>query len=249
MMTALWSSLPLLLLQADTLGADSLQAQAPGTGAQTLSLLEILSRGGWVMIPIALLSLLTIYLFVERMLTLRSAQADPEELTARIRDYVEAGDIEGAIAHCNADDSPIGRILRHGLERLGRPISEIQDAVQAAGKHEAFELEKRTNILASIAGIAPMLGFFGTVTGMIKAFQQIENLQGNVNPSVLAEGIWEALLTTAFGLAVGILAYFAYNFLLSRINRRINDMERSATDFIDLLQEPVSEDVAEERSY
>ena len=249
MMTVLWSSLPLLLMQADTLGADSLQAQAPGTGAQTLSLLEILSRGGWVMIPIALLSLLTIYLFVERMLTLRSAQADPEELTARIRDYVEAGDIEGAITHCNADDSPIGRILRHGLERLGRPISEIQDAVQAAGKHEAFELEKRTNILASIAGIAPMLGFFGTVTGMIKAFQQIENLQGNVNPSVLAEGIWEALLTTAFGLAVGILAYFAYNFLLSRINRRINDMERSATDFIDLLQEPVSEDVAEERSY
>lgn len=250
MMTVLWSSsLSLLLMQADTLGADTLQAPAPETGAQTLSLLEILSRGGWVMIPIALLSLLTIYLFVERMLTLRSAQADPEELTARIRDYVEAGDIKGAIAHCSADDSPIGRILRHGLERLGRPISEIQDAVQAAGKHEAFELEKRTNILASIAGIAPMLGFFGTVTGMIKAFQQIENLQGNVNPSVLAEGIWEALLTTAFGLAVGILAYFAYNFLLSRINRRINDMERSATDFIDLLQEPVSEDVAEERSY
>lgn len=250
MSTTIWLLPALLLQQLDTLGADTLQAQGQGAAAESMSLLDILARGGWVMIPIALLSLLTIYLFVERLLTLREAKADPEELTRRIRNYVENGNIDGAINHCIADDSPIGRILKHGLERLGRPISEIQDAVQSAGKHEAFELEKRTNILASIAGIAPMLGFFGTVTGMIKAFQQIENLQGNVNPSVLAEGIWEALLTTAFGLAVGILAYFAYNYLLSRIKRRINDMERSATDFIDLLQEPVSsEHVADERSY
>jgi biopolymer transport protein ExbB len=136
--------------------------------------------------------------------------------------------------------------LKQGLERLGRPISEIQDAVQAAGKHETFDLEKRTNLLASIAGIAPMLGFFGTVVGMIRAFQQIQNLQGNVNPSVLAGGIWEALITTATGLLVGILALFSYNFLMGRIRRISNAMERSATDFIDLLQEPVSPDKTEE---
>jgi biopolymer transport protein ExbB len=225
------------LLQVDTTAAaaDSLQAAA----AEGSSFLDLLLLGGWVMIPLVLLSVLTIYLFIERMITIREAGSDPEAITDRIRDYVRNGDVEGAITYCERKDVPITRILKQGLERLGRPISEIQDAVQAAGKHETFELEKRTNLLASISGIAPMLGFFGTVVGMIRAFQEIQNLQGNVNPSVLAGGIWEALITTAAGLLVGILALFAYNFLLERIRRLTNDMERSATDFIDLLQEPV----------
>ena len=216
--------------------ADSLQAAS----SQSMSLLDILFLGGWVMIPLVLLSILTLYLFVERLVTIRRAQSDPEVITDRIRQFVRTGDVDAAIAYCEDQNVPITRILRKGLERLGRPISEIQDAVQAAGKHETFELEKRTNLLASIAGIGPMLGFFGTVIGMIRAFMRIQDLQGNVNPSVLAGGIWEALITTAGGLLVGILALFAYNFLLSRIHRLTNDMERSATDFIDLLQEPVS---------
>jgi biopolymer transport protein ExbB len=226
-----------LLLQVDTTtaAADSLQAAS----AEGSSLLDLLLLGGWVMVPLVLLSVLTIYLFIERIITIRQAGANPEAITERVRDYVRNGDVEGAISYCEQKDVPITRILKQGLERLGRPISEIQDAVQAAGKHETFELEKRTNLLASIAGIAPMLGFFGTVVGMIRAFQEIQNLQGNVNPSVLAGGIWEALITTAAGLLVGILALFAYNFLLERIRRLTNDMERSATDFIDLLQEPV----------
>lgn len=206
--------------------------------AQSTSLLETLARGGWVMLFIALLSLGALFLFVERILTIRRAKKDPALVTDRIRDYVQAGDIEGALSYCDAEDTPSTRVLRQGLERLGRPISEIQDAVQAAGKHEAFELEKRTGLLATIAAIAPMLGFLGTVTGMIKAFQEVQRLQGNVNPSVLAGGIWEALLTTAAGLFVGILALAGYNFLLERINRLVNDMEQSATHFIDLLQEP-----------
>lgn len=222
----------------DTLAlpADTMQAAA---SPQATSFLDMLLMGGWVMIPIALLSVLALYLFVERLLTIQRARSNPSVVTDRIRDYVQAGDIRGAIAYCETKDKPITRILKRGLERLGRPIAEIQDAVQAAGKYEAFELEKRMDLLANISGIAPMLGFFGTVTGMIEAFQQIQQLQGNVNPSVLAGGIWEALITTAAGLLVGILAFFAYNFLLARINRIINDMERSATDFIDLLQEPV----------
>ncbi|BBM69836.1 MotA/TolQ/ExbB proton channel family protein [Rhodothermus marinus] len=227
----------MVLLQAVSLPTDTLSAMAPP--ATSMSLLDILVQGGWIMIPIGLLSLLTIYLIVERLITVQRAKIDPRQIMDRVRDYVEAGDIRGALAYCEAQDKPITRILRRGLERLGRPISEIRDAVEAAGKYEAFELEKRMDILASIAGIAPMLGFLGTVTGMIEAFQQIQNLQGNVNPSVLAGGIWEALLTTAFGLVVGILALFGHNFLLTRINRLVNDMERSATDFIDLLQEPV----------
>jgi biopolymer transport protein ExbB len=226
----------MLLQQVDSAAADTAQAAA----AQGTSLLDVLVLGGWVMVPLVLLSILTIYLLVERLITIRQASSNPEAITDRVRDYVRNGDVEGAITYCQKKDVPITRILKQGLERLGRPISEIQDAVQAAGKHETYELEKRTNLLASIAGIAPMLGFFGTVVGMIKAFQEIQNLQGNVNPSVLAGGIWEALVTTAAGLLVGIFALFAYNFLIGRIRRLTNDMERSATDFIDLLQEPVS---------
>ncbi|WP_456427943.1 MotA/TolQ/ExbB proton channel family protein [Rhodocaloribacter sp.] len=225
----------LLLQEAGTLAQDSTQA-ASATGTTTI--LDTLMLGGWILIPIILLSFLAIYIFVERLLTLRRAVTDPAEITERIREYVRAGNIHGAQAFCDAQDKPITRILKHGLERLGRPIAEIRDAVNATGKHEAFELEKRTDLLASIAGIAPMLGFLGTVTGMIRAFQQIQNLQGNVNPSVLAGGIWEALISTAAGLIVGILAFFFYNYLLTRINRLVNDMERSATDFIDLLQTP-----------
>ncbi len=191
------------------------------------------------MIPLALLSFLMFYLFIERLNTLRNAQTDPRYITERTKRYIQEGNIEGAIGFCEAEDNAVARILKRGLERLGRPIAEIQDAVQAAGKYEAFELEKRTDILANIASIAPMLGFLGTVIGMIEAFQEIQSLQGNVNPSVLAGGIWEALITTATGLLVGIIAVFFYNFLIGRINRIINDMERSATDFIDLLQEPV----------
>ena len=231
-------SYSLMLLQSQSV-ADSAQAAA-SQSAQATSVLDVLILGGWVMIPLLLLSVLTLYLFIERMVTIRQAASNPEAITDRVRDFVRNGDVDGAIAYCERKDVPITRILKQGLERLGRPISEIQDAVQAAGKHETFELEQRTNLLASVAGIAPMLGFFGTVLGMIRAFQEIQNLQGNVNPSVLAGGIWEALVTTATGLLVGILALFAYNFLIGRIRRITNDMERSATDFIDLLQEPVS---------
>ena len=208
--------------------------------AESASQLDIILQAGWIMIPIFLLSLLTIYLLVERLMTLRRSASDKNEVMGKVRDYVNAGNIGGARAYCETQQKPLTRIIMHGLERLGRPISEIQDAVNAAGKHEAFELERRMDLLASIAGIAPMLGFLGTVTGMIKAFQQIQNLQGNVNPSVLAGGIWEALVSTAAGLIVGILAFFFYNFLLSKISRQVNDMEQSATEFIDLLQTPAA---------
>ncbi|MFB6279406.1 MAG: MotA/TolQ/ExbB proton channel family protein [Salinibacter sp.] len=242
MLSALLTVPTLLPEQVDTTAVDTSQAAS----GQAASMLDILVLGGWVMIPLVLLSVLTVYLLIERLITIRQASSNPEVITERVREYVRNGNVQSAIQYCDDKDVPITRILKKGLERLGRPISEIQDAVQAAGKHETFDLEKRTNLLASIAGIAPMLGFFGTVVGMIKAFQQIQDLQGNVNPSVLAGGIWEALITTAAGLLVGILALFSYNYLMGRIRRISNDMERSATDFIDLLQEPVSPDRKEE---
>lgn len=205
---------------------------------ETISWLGTFMDSGYVMIPIVILSFVAIAIFIERLMTLRKSKTDPDLVTERIRDYVQAGDIVGARSYCSDQFSPITRILKHGLERLGRPIAEIQEAVHAAGKHEAFELGKRVDLLATIAAVAPMLGFLGTVTGMIKAFREIQSLQGNVNPSVLAGGIWEALLSTAAGLVVGILAIFLYNFLIGKINRAVHDMETSATDFIDLLQEP-----------
>jgi biopolymer transport protein ExbB len=223
-------------LPADTLGPSvALPAETADT---SLSLLDILVKGGWVMIPIAVLSLLTVYLFVERWMVLRRTKTDPHRFMETVAEYVRSGDVSGAVGYCKAHETPIARILQRGLERLGRPIAEIREAVQAAGKHETYELEKRTDLLASAAAIAPLLGFLGTVLGMISAFQQIQALEGNVNPSVLASGIWEALVTTAAGLAVGILALFAYNFLLNRISRSVNEMERVATEFIDLLQTP-----------
>lgn len=231
---------PLLSLPQDAsaIFADSLTVNLPQAAAEAPTLLETFMKSGYVTIPIVLLSFVAIYLFVERLLTLRRAKTDPNLVTERIRDYVQSGNIVGARGYCTDQNTPITRILKHGLERLGRPIAEIQEAVHSAGKYEAFELEKRIDLLATIAGVAPMLGFLGTVTGMIRAFQEIQNLEGNVNPSVLAGGIWEALLSTAAGLVVGIIAIFFYNLLTGRINRAVHDMERSATDFIDLLQEP-----------
>ncbi len=227
-----------ILLQA--VAADTLVA-APAPAAEPLSMLDILMRGGWVMLPIALLSVLAVYLFVERLLVLKRARMDPQHFMQQVSGYVRSGDISGAVGFCRAHDTPIARILQRGLERLGRPIGEIQDAVQAAGRHETYDLEKRTDLLASIAAIAPMLGFLGTVIGMIRAFQQVQVLEGAANPAALASGIWEALVTTAFGLAVGIIALFAYNFLLNRIARAVNGMERAATEFIDLLQSPAEQ--------
>lgn len=228
--------MPLYLLQSIGLAADTLVAAPPP--AESLSLLDILMRGGWVMLPIALLSVLSIYLFVERLLVLKRAKTDPQRFMQHVGNYVRTGDISGAVGYCQAHDTPIARILQRGLERLGRPIKEIQDAVQSAGRHETYDLEKRTDLLASAAAIAPMLGFLGTVIGMIRAFQQVQALQGAANPAVLASGIWEALVTTAFGLAVGIIALFFYNFLHNRIARAVNGMERAASEFIDLLQSP-----------
>lgn len=235
----------LFKFQEVSLPPDSLASLAENAPSQ----LDIILQGGWTMYPIGLLSILTVYLLVERLIVLRKADSDRGEIMGRIREYVRAGNTHGAQAYCEAQDKPLTRILKHGLDRLGRPISEIQDAINASGKHEGFQLEKRMDLLASVAGVAPMLGFLGTVTGMIEAFQQIQSFQGNVDPSVLAGGIWEALVSTAGGMTVGILAFFFYNFLLSKINFLVNDMEQSATEFIDMLQAPVDDAGSQNNSY
>lgn len=243
--------LPLALQTAlqDTAGAvDTLAAAAPPPADPTLGEsfmggLQLLFLGGWSMIPIVLLSILMVAIVWERVRALRRAQGDPDTLTRTVEDYVRSRDLAGALAYCRAQNTPASRIVMRGLERLdhGRNIAEIKEAVGEAGRRETYDLEKRMDLLASIAAIAPMLGFLGTVTGMIGAFRQIQRYEGLVNPSLLAGGIWEALVTTAAGLAVGLLALFAYNLLVSRIARLVNGLERASSDFIDLLQTPSPE--------
>lgn len=229
MMTLLWFQLD--STQVDSLNDLSLQAE-------TITFFELLLEGGFLMIPIFVLFAITIYVIAERWSALSRTNVNIDSFLNHIESLLKSGKPQDAIAYCDDHEKPIARILKAGIKRLGRPIRDIEDAIDNAGKKEIFFLEKRMNWLATIAGVAPLIGFTGTVTGMIEAFIDIQNLQGNVNPSVLAGGIWEALITTAAGLIVGLIAYGFYNFLLGKINRTIFELENASADFIDLLQSP-----------
>ncbi len=204
----------------------------------SMSFFEILSQGGLLMIPLFILSVLAIYVISERWRTLENSKMDINQMLNNIETLLKSGSQNRAIQYCEEFDKPLARILKSGIRKLGRPILDIENTIKNAGKKEIFNLEKRMNWLATIAGVAPLIGFTGTVTGMIRAFMDIQSLQGNVNPSVLAGGIWEALITTATGLIVGIIAYGFYNYLQGKVNRMIFELENASADFIDLLQAP-----------
>jgi biopolymer transport protein ExbB len=226
----------LLLLQAQPAEEDSLIEMLQDDSS--MSFFEILSQGGLLMIPLFILSVLAIYVISERWRTLENSRMDINQMLNNIETLLKSGSQHRAIQYCEEFDKPLARILKAGIRKLGRPILDIENTIKNAGKKEIFNLEKRMNWLATIAGVAPLIGFTGTVTGMIRAFMDIQSLQGNVNPSVLAGGIWEALITTAAGLIVGIIAYGFYNYLLGKVNRMIFELENASADFIDLLQTP-----------
>ncbi|MEN9838823.1 MAG: hypothetical protein RL177_302 [Bacteroidota bacterium] len=201
-------------------------------------LFSILVEGGWLMIPITLLSFVAIYVIAERWRSLNAMQVDEKRFLTMVEDLLRQGNTNAAVQYCDEMDKPMSRIMKQGIIRLGRPLIDVEEAIKNAGRKETYLMEKRMDWLATIAGVAPLLGFLGTVTGMIDAFMQIQGLQGNVNPSVLAGGIWEALITTAWGLMVGIVAFGAYNYLLAKINRLVFQLEMASTDFVELLQKP-----------
>ncbi len=205
---------------------------------ETLSVLELLTKGGWVMIPLALLSFLAIYIFIERWLTIRKAAKHPGEFMDKIRTLVLDGKVEEAIRVCHKTDNPVGRMIEKGLQRLGNPLKNIEASIENVGKIEIYNLEKNLPVIATISGAAPMLGFFGTVTGMIQAFIAIAQEEGSVSPKLLSSGIYEAMITTATGLLIGIIAYIGYNYLISQVSKVIHKMEYNSIEFIDLLQEP-----------
>ena len=228
----------LLLLQAQ--GDLTLDPAEPAP-VKTESLLDVLLESGTLtMIIVGILLLLFViglYIFVDRYLTINAAGSDDEGFMERIRGEISSGQMANARALCTTTDSPVARMVDKGLQRIGRPLRDIDAAIENIGNLEIFRLERGLSTLASIAGAAPMIGFFGTVTGMINAFYEMSNAQ-NITPDVLAGGIYSALLTTAAGLFIGILAFVGYNLLVAKVERVVYKMERSTTEFMDLLQEP-----------
>jgi len=183
------------------------------------------------------LSFIGLYIFIERYLSIKKAAQVDEGFMNNIRANVSSGSIAAAKALCQNTDSPVARMVEKGLQRIGKPLRDIDTAIENVGNLELFKLEKNLSTLATIAGAAPMLGFFGTVTGMISAFYEMSTAE-NVTPTVLAGGIYQALLTTAVGLFIGILAYLGYNILVANVEKVVFKMERSTVEFMDLLQEP-----------
>lgn len=205
------------------------------------SLLEVLISGGWPMIFLAALLILAIFIAIERWLTIRKADTDSGELMKQVRKYVLAGNLEAAKGLAQSTDDAFARMIYKGISRLGSAsLKDIEGSIENVGKLEVYRLERRLSILATVAGAAPMIGFFGTVLGMIKAFNAIVIKEGNANPVDLADGIAEAMVTTASGLVVGIIAFLAYNTLVAMVNKVVFKLELTSTDFIDLLQEPAS---------
>lgn len=207
-------------------------------GEAAVSVMDLAIKGGPLMIPIALSSLVAVYIFVERIMVLSKAGRSPESLMDRVRDMVSRGDVSGARVLCGQFDTPVARLLEKGLSRIGSPLKTIEASIENSARIELYRLEKNLPVLATISGAAPMMGFLGTVMGMVQAFISIAQEEGTISPKLLSNGIYEAMVTTVAGLIVGIIAYLSYNYLVSRVSKLVHHMEYSSIEFIDLLQEP-----------
>lgn len=206
------------------------------TGSQ-IGLLDLLVKGGYMMIPLYLLFVLAIFIFVERLMILKKASKTPKGLMDQVKMMVQGGNIQQAKMICQGEETPVAHMLTKGLERIGSPLKNIEVAIENVGKIEIYKLEKNLGLLATVSGAAPMIGFLGTVTGMIQAFISVAQEEGMVSPKLLSTGIYEAMITTATGLVVGILAYLGYNYLVSKVSKLVHNMEYTSIEFIDLLQE------------
>lgn len=202
-----------------------------------MNLIEMFLKGGLVMWPILACSIIGLAIVVEKFMVIRKAKINVPAFSIKIRGMLKKKDLDGAINYCMEEKSPISNIMRRGFKKYKFGRKRVIESIESAGKQEISKLEKGLATLATVAGAAPMLGFLGTVTGMIAAFMKIQELQGSASPADLASGIWEALLTTAFGLFVGIPALALYNYFVSLISKIVLDMERVATDILDVLDE------------
>jgi len=206
-----------------------------------MNLFSMYLKGGVIMWPILLCSILGLMVVIDRFMILRKAKINIPAFMVRIRGYIKKKDISGAISYCMEENSPVSNIVRKGLKKYRLGHERVKESIENAGRQEISKLERGLPILASVAGIAPLLGFLGTVTGMISTFITIQNLQGAANPSDLAGGIWEALITTAFGLIVGIPALALYNYFQNAIKKLVGDMETVANDVVDIVQDTTAD--------
>lgn len=229
-----------ILLQAGQAAADTASAMNGEAGEITMSIWELVLKGGWIILILALFSVVAIYIFIERFLIINSASREDNNFMNHIRDFIHDGKIDAAIALCRKTQNPIARMIEKGLLRIGKPLNDINAAIENVGKLEVSRLEKNIAILATIAGAGPMLGFLGTVIGMIRAFYDMSMAGNNIDIALLSTGIYQAMITTVAGLIVGIIAYICYNILVSRVEKLVFKLEARATEFMDVLNEPVA---------
>lgn len=225
-----------------TLLQSSIDAAAPVQQEVTFSLISMAAKGGWLMLVLLLLSIVAIYIFGSKWWMIHRAGQIDKNFMPEIRERIHEGRIKSAVELCRKYDSPIARLVEKGIERMGRPLTDIQTAVENMGNVEVARLEKGLPMLATIAGGAPMIGFLGTVMGMVQAFFNMANAGNNIDITMLSGGIYTAMVTTVGGLIVGIIAYFGYNYLTSSISNLVFKMENTTIDFMDLLQEKADDE-------
>ena len=223
---------------ADTLVSGALPVEA--AGEIKLSIWELALKGGWIMLPLALMSLFAVYIFIERYIIINRASREENNFMNNIRDFIHNGRIDSALSLCKNNHSPIARMIEKGIIRIGKPLNDVNAAIENVGKLEVAKLEKNIAGLATVAGAAPMIGFLGTVIGMVRAFYDMSMAGNNIDIGLLSGGIYQAMITTVAGLIVGIIAYICYNILVARVEKVVFILEARATEFIDLLHEPAS---------
>lgn len=231
----------LLMLQGDTTKlVDTLNGAVQAADTERITLWDMALHGGWIMLVLAVLLVLAIYIFVERYIVLAGALKGETDnvFMENIRQLVHEGNVDEARQLSRQTATPLGRMIDKGFSRLGRPLPDIQAAIENEGKLEVANLEKRVSLVATVASLGPMIGFLGTVTGMITAFQKMAHAGNNIDISLLSTGIYQAMVTTVGGLIVGIICYFLYNLLVTRINKVVFELEVRANEFMDLLHEP-----------
>ncbi len=224
----------LLLIQAIP------QEAAEETKEVTIDYMQMAISGGWIMIPLLLLSVISVYIFFERYFAIKRASKVDDTFMNRIKDYIHEGKIDSALALCQSQDTPISHMIEKGITRIGRPLNDVNMAIENVGNLEISKMEKGLSVLATVAGGAPMIGFLGTVIGMIRAFFDMANAGNNIDVSLLSSGIYTAMVTTVTGLIIGIIAYFAYNYLVTRVDKVVHNMQAHALEFLDLLNEPAN---------
>ena len=203
--------------------------------SQSINLWEMAQYGGWIMVILAILLAGACYIFIARLVVIKQATQEDKSFMDRIRDYMRNNDVKSAINYCRNTNTAAARMIERGITRIGKPAAEIQTAIENTGNLEIATMEKRLPVLATIAGGAPMIGFLGTVIGMVEAFWQMSNAGGNIDISLLSGGIYQAMITTVGGLAVGIVALFGYNYLVAKIDGVVNEIEAKSLTFMDIV--------------